>query len=409
MLKSMTVHPRDITCGELGVPPSERWSESVALSPEDREAVAALEVGLLLQTRPVDDAPTFQLAGTDRVGFLQLPSGRRVVIRPKAGAVALLDWLAYLGDCPPLSDQLLQPAAPGGADVHDLLAALYVRELERLTALHLRTDYVRSRVEAATVRGRVLAGALARGYHRLPAVPQAVRTRSPATPHNRLLAKALDRVAASAMGIRHQALALLDAFADIPRAAAGAVADSRWACPPGYGPAVQLASLILSGSSPDSDLHWPGPAFLVSLSSVWERALRRMLHDVRPQTGWNPVPDARRTRRWHDGPGLTQPMRWMTADAVVESPRGSRWVLDAKYKPDFGGDEDRHDRFQVTAYAMAFDAGRGSLVYPTGERSARSRLLLAGHVGGRRVTIDSIELPMSAGPGACREALRRLM
>jgi 5-methylcytosine-specific restriction endonuclease McrBC regulatory subunit McrC len=98
----------------------------------------------------------------------------------------------------------------------------------------------------------------------------------------------------------------------------------------------------------------------------------------------------------------------MTADVLL-SCGGKRWVLDAKYKRDFGC-EDRNDRFQATAYALAFDAGRGTLVYPTADGTyARCRLLLAGTVSKNRVMIDSIELPMAAGPEVCRRAFIDVM
>ena len=99
----------------------------------------------------------------------------------------------------------------------------------------------------------------------------------------------------------------------------------------------------------------------------------------------------------------------MTADVLLESPAGGRWVLDAKYKRGYG-DEDRDDRFQACTYAVAFEAGRGTLVYPTAEGRAEGiRRLLSGNVAERPVTIDSIALPMGAGPEVCREALLQLL
>ena len=118
------------------------------------------------------------------------------------------------------------------------------------------------------------------------------------------------------------------------------------------------------------------------------------------------MPDPERTKHWHDGSGLTNPVRWMTADVLLETSAARRWVLDAKYKRDYGL-EDRNDRFQATAYAMAFGAERASLVYPTAQGATpRFRTLLRTRVAKRRhVSIDSIELPMPAGPAACRAAL----
>jgi hypothetical protein len=129
-----------------------------------------------------------------------------------------------------------------------------------------------------------------------------------------------------------------------------------------------------------------------------------MCAEISKSSGWLPAPDAQRTKRWDDGPGLRDPLRWMTADVLLRA-GDRRWVLDAKYKRGYG-DEERNDRFQMTAYAMAFDARRATLVYPTADSPRpRWRLLLAGQIAGQSTTIDSIELPMALGPAACRAAL----
>lgn len=403
----------DVTCREAGTAGRDRWSVPVRLSAGDRAAVDSMERAGVLA---VDDAsPGVRLAGTDHVGVVRLPSGRRVRVRSKVDGLTLLDWLAYLGDCPPAAGGRADEGWAEGADVHALLAAQFLRELETLTRHHLRRGYVATRAETGTVRGRVLLRELARNTHRLPAIPQSSRTRALGTPPNRLLAAALDRAAwvlpLSAADARARAAAMRDAWADVPRDLpdlARAVADARWAPPPGYGPALRLAALVLGGGTPGAAAA-NGPAMLLSLAGVWERGLRRMLHELQTESGWVPVPDARRTRRWHDGTGLSDPARRMTADAIVAR-GGRRWVLDAKYKCGYGA-EDRDDRFQVTAYALAFAAGRGSLVYPTaGPGAGRCRVLLREMgTGGQITAIDSVELPMAAGPHACRAALLGLM
>ncbi len=79
-------------------------------------------------------------------------------------------------------------------------------------------------------------------------------------------------------------------------------------------------------------------------------------------------------------------------------------MLDAKYKREFA-DESRADRFQMCAYAVAFHADRVTLVYPTSAVGATTRELLRATVGGKCLLIDSLALPMAAGPAACRAAL----
>ena len=105
-----------------------------------------------------------------------------------------------------------------------------------------------------------------------------------------------------------------------------------------------------------------GQAFTLSLSPIWERGLRRMCDLTARQTGWHRKPDSERVRHWDDPVGRDDPKCWVAADVIVERGK-SRWVLDAKYKCEFG-DESRIDRFQMCAYAVAFDADRVSLVYP---------------------------------------------
>ena len=85
----------------------------------------------------------------------------------------LLDWLAYLGESPPVAGWIrnsLSPHVEGGS-LEPALAALFLSELETVTRLHFRKQYVPARRESATIRGKVLTAALARRAHRLPAVP----------------------------------------------------------------------------------------------------------------------------------------------------------------------------------------------------------------------------------------------
>ena len=403
-----TVPPADdILCGEIGSDEADRWSDPVRLAPQEAEAVEALAGEGVLEIRA--GVGGVSLAGIDHVGSLVLPTGRRLHIRPKVGDLILLDWLAYLGDAPPLP-----PPAAGGfgarGDFAALLAHHFLNELELLTRRHLRPAFTRERHESSTVRGRLLPNALARSYHRLPNLPQSRRARTLDTPHHRLLAAALDRLPSLLPpgGEALKRFAPLNVeWCDVRRGAgdvASAVAACASHCPPGYAAAVRLASLILLGASPSRSAAAAGGALLISLAGVWERALRRMCREVAPSSGWRAVPDAQRTKRWNDGPGLRDPNRWMTADVILAS-GARRWVLDAKYKRGYG-DEERNDRFQMTAYAMAFNARRATLVYPTAESPrARWRLLLAGQIGGQPTTIDSIELPMAAGPVTCRAAL----
>ena len=168
-----------------------------------------------------------------------------------------------------------------------------------------------------------------------------------------------------------------------------------------------MARLILVGAALDPESNMGGQAFTLPLAIVWERALRRMFDDLAGQTGWRRLGDAHRTRRWDDPAGRNDPKRWLTADVLVQNAE-ARWVLDAKYKCGFGN-EHRTDRFQMCAYATAFDAGHASLVYPTATGLVSPRILLLTTVCGRRLEIDSIALPMAAGPEICLAALTTIV
>jgi hypothetical protein len=403
----------EIVCGEIGSADAERWSEPQQLAQEDRCAIEALESNDIVETR--SGAGGIEIGGIDQVGTIVLPTGRRLHIRAKIGDLVVLDWLAYLGDGPPAPPRAAGESFALRGSLSALVAQQFLTELEMLTGRPLRAAFVEQRCDDSTVRGRILPHALARAFHRFPSIPQSRRARTLDTPHHQLLAAALDRlpsllpVADSRLEQRLGALStewsVIDRrLTDIPRI----VADCTSQCPPGYAPAVRLAPLILLGASVSRDASAARAGLLVSLAGVWERALRRMCRELAESTGWRPVPEAARTKRWDDGPGLRDPTRWMTADVILTSgPR--RWVLDAKYKRGYG-DEERNDRFQMTAYAMAFNARRATLVYPTAMAPRpRWRLLLAGEIAGQPTTIDSIELPMSAGPAVCRQALLEAM
>ncbi len=73
-------------------------------------------------------------------------------------------------------------------------------------------------------------------------------------------------------------------------------------------------------------------------------------------------PASQRVRHWDDSFGANDAHRWMLADLILEQGE-LRAVLDAKCKCNFGR-ESRNDRFQICAYALAFDSERVVLVYP---------------------------------------------
>jgi 5-methylcytosine-specific restriction endonuclease McrBC regulatory subunit McrC len=355
------------------------------------------------------------IKGKHRTGIVLLPSGRRIVLRTKLPGIVLLDWLVYLGEFPDFQHWSQIGNVAADDDWQKVLLKLFLLELDVVTRWHLRKDFVKLHIESSRVRGKVLAGNLATKIWRLPQMPQIVRGRSFDTPANRMLALSLKQVVLFQKHLDDNSRKLLFRLRsdwseitvdDVDRHQV--VADGLTSAPAGYGNALQLARLILFGAAMDSKSGWGGHSFTLSLAGVWERGLRQMCKELSPITGWRSLPARNRSRPWDDANGEDDPNRKMIADILLQ--RGSeRWVLDAKYKRDFGN-ESRNDRFQMCAYAIGFRAARGTLVYPfQGPHPETYRRLLNEDLGGWGVLIDSISLPMAEGPEACRGQLLRVL
>jgi 5-methylcytosine-specific restriction endonuclease McrBC regulatory subunit McrC len=403
----MNLKPDDIQCFELGSDePS--WVGAIDLvSTEDCEALQRLQRDGIITCEL--NSETVQVSGADRVGIVVLPSGRRLVIRSKIANLVLLEWLAYLGEFPPLQMWLANSAVTTGMDFHACIARLFLHEIEKVSRLHLRKDYTPVVSLEPTIRGRIITNQLYRRLNRLPHVPQRHRLRTFDTSYNIVLALALDKtpmlLAAASQADQTLLARQRDLWAHIRRDIddpISAVTETQWACPPGYRAALQLARLILIGAALDPESGVGGQAFTLSLDSIWERSLRRMVENASISKDWISSPDSARTRQWDDSSA-----RWLTADIMAERD-DQRWILDAKYKRLFGK-ESRADRFQMCAYAVAFDADRVTLLYPTaGGQSPNERVLLDTFVGPKRIVIDSVDLPMASGPTDCERAVRKL-
>ena len=405
--------PDDIVCFEVGSGGALAWIGSRRALDDDWSALETQANRGVIQLDVCGDRVT--ISGATCVGLVVLPTGRRLIVRSKIRSLMLLEWLAYVGEFPRLTHWLPDVGVAVADDWHKCIARLFLYALEDVTRRYVRKDYVSVAWDEPAIRGRIVTAALARRLHRLPCVPQVQRRRTIDTPFNIVLALALDRLPVLLADGRdddqRRMTRLREQWASIPRDIddpVSTVTAAQWASPPGYREALQLARLILIGAVLDPVSHMGGQAFTLPLAAVWERALRRMFDDLASETGWLRVADGLRTRRWDDPAGRDDPKRWLTADVIVQRP-GARWVLDAKYKREFG-DESRIDRFQMCAYAVAFDADRVSLVYPTSmDTRIALRDLLSTTVGGKSLRIDSLALPMDAGPETCREALAAII
>lgn len=406
----------DIVCYEIGSDDTEPWEGARSSLQGDMPSLEAYARRGLIRLETNGDRVA--IAGATRVGLVVLPTGRRLIIRSKVSGLTLLKWLAYLGEFRPLSRWLPETGVAAKDtdqdDWHRCIARLFLFAMEDVTRWHLRKDYAALDIDQPEIHGRIIATKLAQRMNRLPRIPQVKRSRTFDVPFNIILAKALDRVPILLVGgrtdDRERMARLREQWSAIHRDIddpIAAVTSAQWASPPGYHSALQLARLILIGAVVDPQSNMGGHAFTLSLASVWERALRCMCDEL-SETGWRRVSDSEHTRRWDDPTGRDDPARWLSADVILKKFQ-SRWVLDAKYKREFGN-EGRTDRFQMCAYAIGFDANRVSLVYPTVTTSdATHRTILNALVGERQIQIDSMALPMGEGPQACLKQLAAMM
>ncbi len=407
------IKSNDIVCDELGTPNARSWRGTRDDLGGDFEAIQYQHQQKRIQLEIVGG--NVVIAGADRVGLIVLPSSRRIVLRTKISGLKLIEWLIYLGEFPDF-----QSWSPVGNVVQNdswqkVLARLFLYELQRVTKYHLRKNYVATAIDSSTVRGRVDWGKAASRPWELPRLPQRVRQRSFDMPSNQMLAAALKRVTLFQHELDQEVRSLFSRlrheWADIanPNMDRQRIIQASLTAPPdGYRIALQLARLLLIGAAIDSEIGAGGESFTLSLSRIWEVALKQMCRDLSPFTGWKLAKDNDNIRPWDDALSIDDPYRCMRADTLLER-RSDRWVLDAKYKRDFAN-EGRNDRFQMCAYALGFRATRATLVYPfQGKHPGIYRRLLSEDVGGRGILIDSMALSMAEGPDECKEQLLGLL
>jgi 5-methylcytosine-specific restriction endonuclease McrBC regulatory subunit McrC len=411
--RAMTSHSiqvvPDILIDEAGSPAPVMWTGTASSLGKDLDSIRfhAERNVIGLEER----SGTVLIKGKHRTGIVLLPSGRRIVLRTKLPGIVLLDWLVYLGEFPDFQHWSKHGNVTADDDWQKVLLKLFLLELDIVTRWHLRKDFVKLHIESSQVRGRILAGTLATRIWRLPEMPQVVRGSSFNTPANRMLSLALGQVLLFKQDLDDSARKLLFRLRndwsditvdDIDRHQV--VADGLTSAPAGYSNALQLARLILFGAAMDSKSGWGGQSFTLSLAGIWERSVRQMCKELAPITGWRSLPSSKRIRTWDDVIGENDPNRLMIADVLLQR-ESEQWVLDAKYKRDFGN-ESRNDRFQMCAYTMGFKANRATLIYPDQcEQVTAHRQLFRDTFGQVAICLDSVAIPMGKGPVDCKSSL----
>lgn len=292
------------------------------------------------------------------------------------------------------------------------LAILFIQATERMTRVHMAKGFVKQDIAATQVRGCIRASAMAEQIWRLPRVPQTVRTRSFDIAANQVIAIALDRLKQLRLElpkeVRKQFAALNDSWSVVKRSSADLreLINLALSSPPaGYRTALTLARFILLGARLDPVAGSGGTIFTISLARIWEKALEELCREIQDETGWRVQSRRHCVRSWHDASVEGDANRQLIVDVLLRK-GGNRKVFDAKYKCDYG-QESRVDRFQMCAYALAFNAQNVVLVYPS-DRGLPDpyRLLLRHETPDSSFTIGSMFLSMRQGPATCRTQLQ---
>lgn len=402
-----------ISCDEQGTPEPKYWQGTRQELGPDFSAIRAFDQQKSLRLEI--DGDQVSIYGRDRVGTILLPSGRRCVIRTKLPGIVILEWLAFLGEFPELRTWTLDGNILSSGTFHNVVAQLFLREMDLITRVHLRKGFVSFTETSQRVRGRVLGNRLVQKPWQLPALPQLVRGRSLNTAANKLLAMALDklRLCAPEFSTAEQDLfqRLRSEWSTIPRQQEerhSILQTSMEGITDGYRSALQIARLILLGATLDPTSGFGGHTFTISLSRIWENAVTRMCRHLESETQWIVEPRGKCRRVWDDALGPEDPTRSLIADTILR--RGNdRWVLDAKYKASYGN-ESRADRFQMCAYLLAFGACRATLVYPVHSDTLPDRReILKTPVGGNCMIVDSVAIAMADGPALAKAYLKEFL
>ena len=301
------------------------------------------------------------------VGTVLLPTGRRVVVRPKAALHSLSELLAlaYRTMAPPVAAGV---AAVEDASPTDWLLLQLAGEVDELLAHGLRRGYVESRELLAYVRGRMRPPL---NPSRLPMVDCEFADFVLDTTENQLLRGTLELLAPAAGNqfVRRRLRDAVAVFADVTLVRPSTTSFDRVRITrlnAHYQPALRLARLALEGAGVDDAAGTDtAPAYFVPMWRVWESAVASALSDAGVQRLHEQPEFADRFVQRSGSPSLRVTLR---PDLLLGARTRPDLAIDLKWTPALtlrhGKRRVRNEHlYQLATYCTALRCD-GMLLYP---------------------------------------------
>lgn len=325
------------------------------------------------------------------VGTVLLPTGRRVVVRPKAAidSLSALLALAYRTLAPPAS---AGKAAVEDATPTDWLLLQLAGEVDELLGHGLRRGYVERRELLPYVRGRMRPPL---NPSRLPSVDCEFADFVLDTPENRLLRGTLELFTPAAVHpvVRRRLRDALSAFAEVTLVRPSTATFDRVRLTrlnAHYQPALRLARLALEGAGVEDAAGVDvAPAYFVSMWRVWESAVASALRDAGVDRLHEQPEFADRFEQLSGTPKLRVTLR---PDLLLGHRTSPDLAIDLKWAPALslrhGKKRLRNEHlYQLAAYCTALSCD-GMLLYPRMGDDVHSEY----DFNGRRLLIRTVDL-----------------
>lgn len=324
---------------------------------------------------PTGESGRYLLKARSHVGFVALPSGRFMAIKPKVQIDTLFALLAAVYD-PARSVFREEPQAyTSVAGLFEFVVRFFVAHVEDLIARGVLHGYRRISEDLVALRGRLLVTETLRNHPGLSDRHWCAYSRFTVDVAENRVLRWTSRCLA---GFRYQEPGLGTRLRRVEMALAAVALDPDarqlsegidfHRLNEHYRPAMILARLLLdhlsfSGTAGGS----PFVAFLVDMDWLFERYLGIVLK--RAAGAWDvEVVEQEHHTLDHAGQFPVRP------DVVLYRRSQPQLVMDAKYKLD----EAHGDVYQMLAYCHAVGLSKGILVYPASEAAPSGELAIRG-------------------------------